>query len=76
MRGGRIGDNMNNKTKRAIRLIVALAAGAAVFFGVLLLLNTQAYSGMIGLLGPGVLSSPTPMVLASLLFAVYAAAFV
>lgn len=76
MRGGRIGDNMNNKTKRAIRLIVALTAGVAVFFGVLLLLNTQAYSGMIGLLGPGVLSSSMPMMLVSLLFAVFAAALV
>lgn len=76
MRGGRIGDNMNNKTKRVIRLIVALTAGVAVFFGVLLLLNTQAYSGMIGLLGPGVLSSSMPMMLVSLLFAVFAAALV
>ena len=67
---------MNNKTKRVIRLIVALTAGVAVFFGVLLLLNTQAYSGMIGLLGPGVLSSSMPMMLVSLLFAVFAAALV
>lgn len=66
---------MNNKTKRVVWIVVALAAGAAVCLGVLLLLNTQAYSGMIGLLGPGVLSSSTPMMLVALLFAVFATAF-
>lgn len=67
---------MNKYTKLAVRLAIALIAGLLTFLCTLYILNTQVYSGMIGLLGPGVLSSPAPIAMVAAVFAAFVAIFV